>query len=70
MKTPKIAETEKPEDERREPVVTITASENRRRAGRRFPKGVAVEVAASEFSEGEWKAIALDPVLKITPPID
>jgi len=70
MKNAKTSETNENEVERKGPTVTITASENRRRAGRRFPKGVAVEVAESEFTEAEWKAIALDPVLKITPPMD
>lgn len=61
---------EQPENEAIEPKgpkVRITASESRRRAGRRFPKGVAVDVAASEFSEDDWKAIAADPVLNIVP---
>ncbi|KQZ87203.1 hypothetical protein ASD64_07110 [Mesorhizobium sp. Root157] len=57
-------------DVRKGPVITITASESRRRCGRRFPKGQPVEVAESDFNEGQWREIIADPVLKITPPID
>ena len=57
-------------DERRGPIITITASASRRRVGRRFPKDVGVEIATSELTEDEWKVIAADPVLHITPPTD
>lgn len=51
-------------------MITITASESRRRCGMRFPKGQPVELAVTEFTEDEWKLIAADPVLNIAPPID
>lgn len=51
------------------PMIRITASESRRRVGRRFPKGTT-EVQASEFTEDEWKSIAADPVLSVVPVID
>ncbi|MCK9549624.1 hypothetical protein [Aquamicrobium sp.] len=75
MSDPKNKKTEpatKAEDgeTRKGPVVTITASESRRRCGHRFPKGQPVEVAEGDFTEGQWREIMADPVLKITPPID
>lgn len=60
----------KQDDTAKGPVITVTASSNRRREGRRFPKGQPVEIHASELSEDQWRAIMADPVLQVSPPID
>lgn len=69
-KKPSLAEIVEDGEARKGPVVTITASESRRRCGRRFPKGQPVEVSEGDFSEAQWRELMADPVLKITPPLD
>lgn len=70
MKKPGAETISEAGEERKGPIITITASESRRRCDRRFPKEVPVEVAASEFTEAEWKLIAADPMLHIQPSTD
>ncbi len=70
MSDPKNKKADQIEDGevRKGRVVTVTASESRRRCGRRFPKGQPVEIGEDELSEAQWRALLADPVLKVSPP--
>lgn len=48
------------------PKITVTAVTNRRRAGIRFPAGIAVELNPEAIGEAALKAICEDPLLNVT----
>lgn len=48
--------------------LTITAAQDRRRAGRRFRKGQPVEIDAAELDDDEIAALEADPLLTVSGP--
>lgn len=63
---PPEADNKQEEAENESLIVHVTASANRRRAGINFPKGQSIAVNVDELSEDQQKALANDPVLKIS----
>lgn len=64
---PPVADNRQAEESENENlIVHVTASANRRRAGIHFPKGQSIAVNVHELSDDQQKALASDPVLKIS----
>ncbi|MHA1570373.1 MAG: hypothetical protein ACTSWM_01030 [Alphaproteobacteria bacterium] len=47
-------------------ILTITAAQDRRRAGRRFLKGQPVEIDMADLEDDELAALETDPLLTVS----